>query len=120
MPRFPALFSLWAECWYVWRMSRRMLATFRDVRRGSDKAIGHDPQYLQVLQRALDLDAAAAQAALGRARESFCIWPAERSLRLRDVVHYASTQSYLQRRPDRHGMRADVGRIVAHVIPYGL
>lgn len=76
-----------------------------------------DAPYRRVLPDALGLDPDAVESVLLRAQESYCAWPVERSLRFRDIVRYTVTESYLRSHPVRLGMRADVGKIVACIIP---
>lgn len=55
-----------------------------------------------------------------RAEESFAVWPRDRELTFRDVVHYQIFDEYMRQSELRVGTRTDFGVAVARIIPDGL
>ena len=57
---------------------------------------------------------------LARAAQSFVDWNTDRDLRFRDVVLYLIAHEYMLRRPERHGVIARLGNVVARTVPINL
>ena len=80
---------------------------------GQDRSV----LYRQVVMSRTGHDAAAANAVLRAAEESFASWPASRELNFRDVVHYLSVSEFLAAHPESRWLHADMRRIVQSAIP---
>lgn len=107
------------ERWHARRGSRTLLELYRVVRREQQELTGK-ALYEAVVIRRTGLDTGAARAILRRAEESFIDWPTERDLRFRDVVLFMVVDNYLRSHPARHGVEAQMGYVVARVIPKDL
>jgi hypothetical protein len=108
--------SILRELWHTWRASRRLLASRRDVLREQPALRGRE-LYAHVIGRRSGLHPEAAYEILERAHESCCRWPVDRNLRLRDLAYYLTVVDYLQAHPAEVGMRADIARFIARLIP---
>jgi YHS domain-containing protein len=73
--------------------------------------------YRHVVMSRTGHDAAAADAVLRAAEESFASWPASRDLNFRDVVHYLAVSEFLAAHPESRWLHADMRRIVQSSIP---
>jgi hypothetical protein len=62
-------------------------------------------------------NATAADAVLERAEQSFAIWPVERALTFRDVVHYLAVSEFIATHSHARWVYADMKRIVDAQIP---
>lgn len=78
--------AILGELWHAWRTSRRLLASRRDVLR-EHPGLRDGVLYALVVARLSRLDLKDAEEVLLRARESWCRWPLERELRLRDLLY---------------------------------
>jgi len=96
--------------------SRIMLRSYQRVRRKNGQLRGK-ALYEQILIERSRLDCSDAPGILLRAEQSYCHWPVRRELRYRDVVHYVLVSEYLRSNPTRRGTLANMGAIVARVIP---
>jgi hypothetical protein len=117
--RLPRAVWIVAEKWYAWRMSREMLGWYQRVRAEQPQLTGR-PLYQQVIVSRSGLDDEAARGVLRRAHQRFCEWPFERQLRFRDVVHYVVIDEYLRAHLSNLGTHADIGKVVARLIPLDL
>ena len=105
-----------AEKWYAWRASRALL---KEYKRAASE-MPHLPRaelYARVLTRRGWSSPAEVERLLTRAEQSFCIWPAERTLRFRDVVHLVIYEEYLKANFILRGTHTNLGVVVARVIP---
>jgi YHS domain-containing protein len=108
----------WRERRFAATCARQMLELHHDVVMRYPLLQGPDLYRRIVAQRVGD--DAAAQAVLQHAEQSFAIWPAERALNYRDVVHYLAVSEFVATHRDAHWVYADMKRIVESVIPQGL
>jgi hypothetical protein len=76
--------------------------------------------YRRVVAARLHDDDLAAEAVLQHAEQSFAIWPVERALNFRDVVHYLAVSQFMALHGDAHWVYADMKRIVDAIIPHQL
>jgi len=105
--------------WYAWRASRAMLKWYRRMRSEDSRIIGR-ALYEQILVRRAGLNPIAAAEIVDRTAASFCVWPAKREVRYRDVVSYLIVQDYLLSHPIRSGTRTDMRQVVSRVISHEL
>jgi len=108
--------SVLRELWHSWRTSPRILASRRHVLREQPALHGRD-LYVHVIAQLSGLDLEAADELLERANESCCCWPVDRKMRLRDLASYVTVVDCMKAHPARGGMRADITRLIAHLIP---
>jgi hypothetical protein len=73
--------------------------------------------YRRVVARRLDGNDLVAEAVLHHATQSFAIWPVERELNFRDVVHYLAVSQYVALHPGARWVHADIKRVVEDLIP---
>lgn len=76
--------------------------------------------YRRVVAAHLHDDAVAVDAVLQYARQSFAIWPTERALCFRDVVHYLAVSQFIATHHGARWVYADMKRIVHALIPQHL
>ena len=103
------------EKWYAWRASLAMLTWYRRIRREDPQLVGR-LLYERILARRSTLTATSAAETLARIEESYCMWPAERAVRYRDVVTYVVVQDYLASHNVLRGTVTDMRLVVARVI----
>ena len=65
-------------------------------------------------------DDLAAEAVLQHAQQSFAIWPVERALTFRDVVHYLAVSEFTAKHVGARWVVADMKHIVDAMIPQHL
>jgi|SRR5579883_596952 len=110
--------SILRELWHTWRTSRQLLALRRLVLREQPTLHGRE-LYAELVSRLSRIDSDAAFVILERAYDSCCRWPVDRHLRLRDLAYYLSVVNYLEAHPGM-GMRVDIRRFIARLIPESL
>lgn len=76
--------------------------------------------YRRVVAARLNDDDLAAEAVLQHAEQSFAIWPVERALNFRDVVHYLAVSQFMAKHHGARWVYADMRRIVDALIPQHL
>ena len=108
--------SILRELWYTWRTSRQLLASRRQTLR-EQPALGGQELYAHLIGRLPGIGPEAARAILERTHESCCRWPVDRNLRLRDLAYYLTVVDYMKAHPEVVGMRADISRFIARLIP---
>ena len=95
---------------------REMLRLHRDFSSRYPELKGHS-LYRRVVARRLDGNDLVAEAVLHHATQSFAIWPVERELNFRDVVHYLAVSQYVALHPGTRWVHADIKRLVEELIP---
>ena len=103
------------ELWRAWRSSRQLCDWYRLTKREESQLSGRS-LYIQIMRRRSSLSLEAAMELVNQAEDSYCEWPRKRSLRYRDLVSYIVTYDLI-RDGSRGGVRADVARLVARVVP---
>jgi len=76
--------------------------------------------YRRIVASHLGGDHAAVDAVLRFARQSFAIWPTERELNFRDVVHYLAVSQFMAEHGHARWVYADMKRIVHAIVPANL
>jgi hypothetical protein len=104
---------------YARRASLKVLETYRKVHAGRPDLSGK-ALYGEVIVSDAAMDARTAQALIRSAEQSFTEWPVARNLRFQDVVHYLVYDAYMREYTSRHWTLADIGQVVASVIPRDL
>ena len=104
------------EHWHTWRVSRRLLKIYWQVRRAQPELQGA-ALYAQIVARRGDLGGRSPDAVVQHAMESFAAWPAERPLQFRDVVHVLAFDDYLRVHTDSRGTLSNMRKMVDRVIP---
>jgi YHS domain-containing protein len=102
-----------AEC------SRQMLVLHAEVHARHPNLAG-TALYRRIVAARLPGNEPTANAVLQLAQQSFAIWPVERELNFRDLVHYLAVTQYLAEHPGSRWIRADVKRVVESLVPAGL
>lgn len=103
------------ELWHAWRSSRQLCHWYRLTEREESGLSGRS-LYIQIMRRRSGLSLEAAKELVNQAEGSYCGWPRKRSLRYRDLVSYIVTCDLI-RDGARGGVRANVARVIAHVVP---
>ena len=111
--------TLLREYWQVQRVSRRMLGRFRAIVRSKPR-LDSTEAYRLLVQDHMHCDSRAADRILLGATQSFAVWPEDRDLQLRDVIHYVAVTEYLQHSAGSRGMRSDVQAVVNAMVPGNL
>jgi hypothetical protein len=96
--------------------SRRMLAHSRRIRK-SRPGLNGRPLYEAIVAQHWRLAPDLVAQLISTAEQSCCRWPVARDIRFRDAVNYVVVVSYLRSHPARVGMRADVRRLIARIVP---
>jgi hypothetical protein len=96
--------------------AREMLEVHDDLRTRFPELKGHS-LYRRVVARRLDGNDLVADAVLHHATQSFAIWPVERALNFRDVVHYLAVSQYVALNPAARWVHADIKRVVDDIVP---
>jgi hypothetical protein len=110
----------WRERHHAAKASRELLALYRTVA-AIHPRLGKQDLYRRIVMARLGGSAAAADAVLARAAESFATWPVERALTFRDVVHYLAVSDYLATNDDlADWTRENLGRVVTSRVPEDL
>jgi hypothetical protein len=117
----PILGFLWTreERQYAKRESRKALAMYHAVRAEHPELAGL-PLYEQVVVSLTGASAEAAQALVRAAEQSFAVWPSERELTFRDVVHYLCFEGFTRSHSDRGWTRTSLRDVADSVIPKDL
>lgn len=76
--------------------------------------------YRRVVATHLGGDHSAVAAVLRFAHQSFAIWPTERALNFRDVVHYLAVSQFMAEHGQARWVYADMKRIVNAIVPANL
>lgn len=101
---------------YARDCAREMLKLHHDFSSRFPELKGHS-LYRRVVARRLDGNDLVAEAVLHHATQSFAIWPVERELNFRDVVHYLAVSQYVALHPGARWVHADIKRLVEDLIP---
>lgn len=101
---------------YARDCAREMLKLHREFNTRYPELKGHS-LYRRVVARRLDGNDLVAEAVLHHATQSFAIWPVERELNFRDVVHYLAVSQYVAMHPGARWVHADIKRVVDELIP---
>jgi YHS domain-containing protein len=96
--------------------AREMLEFHRDLSTRYPELKGHS-LYRRVVARRLEGNDLVAEAVLHHATQSFAIWPVERPLNFRDVVHYLAVSQYVALNPSARWVHADIRRVVDGLVP---
>lgn len=104
---------------YVRRESRKVLATYHEVR-AQEPALTGKQLYEKVVAKLTGATADAAKALVRAAEQSFAQWPSERELTFRDVAHYLCFESFSQAHDNRDWTRTLLSKVVDAEIPKGL
>ncbi|MDH4059277.1 MAG: hypothetical protein OEU94_00545 [Aquincola sp.] len=115
-PGLLSFFAAWSERRYATKCCRELMQLHEAVSARHPGAAGLELYKLIVLAR-LGGDAALAQQVLGRAAESYALWPVPRALTFRDVVHYLTVSGYLDVNHGRRWICSDVRRFIDSAIP---
>jgi len=110
------LFLGWRERHHAAKISRQLLRLYEKVAAAYPR-LGRQELYHRIVMVRLDADPSEAYEVLDRAAESFAMWPVERDLIFRDVVHYLAVSDYLG--PDDElaaWTRENLGRVVASLV----
>jgi len=114
------VFVAYAERRYAKSASQQLLELFRREQREHPELKGR-ALYGAVIARRLGSNSILGAADIvRRAEESFAVWPRDRKLTFRDVVHYQIFDEYMRQSELRVGTRTDFGVAVARIIPDGL
>jgi hypothetical protein len=114
------VFVAQAERRYAKAASQQLLELFRHQQREDPELKGR-ALYGAVIARRLGSNSILSAADIvRRAEESFAVWPRNRELTFRDVVHYQIFDEYMRQSGVRLGTRTDFGVAVARIIPEGL
>jgi len=105
-----------AEKWYARRASKALLKEYQRAA-AETPHVASTELYARVLTRRGWSSPGEADQLLARAEQSFCTWPAARTLRFRDVVHQAIYEDYLKANSILRGTQTNMGIVVARVIP---
>jgi hypothetical protein len=116
---FESLQSKHEERRYARRASLKVLETYRQVHARRPELRGK-ALYGEVIVSDAAMDARTADALIRHAEQSFTEWPVARDLRFQDVVHYLVYDAYMRQYRSRHWTLADIGQVVASVIPRDL
>jgi hypothetical protein len=119
--QWPVLSFLWAaeERRYVRRESRKVLATYHAVRT-QHPAVTGTALYEEVVAMMTGVSSDAARGIVRAAEKSFCEWPCDRDLTLRDVVHYLCFEGFSKSHDERNWTRTLLREVVDKEIPKGL
>lgn len=109
----------WRERRLAARCCRRLLGLYETVAAEHPQLIGSS-LYLEVVAMHNGCDASAAQDVLRDAEQSYAIWPVERELNFRDVVHYLAVSEIFAADSASPWAQANVKRIVDGSIPHRL
>jgi len=101
------------------RCCRELLGLYETV--AADNPQLHGTRlYQEVVAMHTRCDAGAAQVVLKKAEESYAIWPVDRDLSFRDVVHYLAVSEILVADSASPWAEADIKRIIDAAIPKSL
>jgi len=109
----------WRERRFAARCARELLKLHQGLSTRYPELKGKS-LYRRVVAARLHDDDLAAEAVLQHAEQSFAIWPVERALNFRDVVHYLAVSQFMALHGDAHWVYADMKRIVDAIIPHQL
>ena len=104
---------------YARRVSLEALEAYRRVHAQHPDLRGK-ALYGEVIVSQGLMNAGTAEALILAAQQSFSDWPIARDLRFQDVVHYMVYEAYMREYRSRHWTLADIGAVVAAVIPEDL
>ena len=117
----PGAFSwlhTWRERRFAAACARQMLALHRKLSTSYPELKG--PSLYRRVVAARVGDDLAAEAVLQHAQQSFAIWPVERALTFRDVVHYLAVSEFTAKHVGARWVVADMKHIVDAMIPQHL
>jgi hypothetical protein len=116
---FEAALRAWSERHFAHKCCRELLHLHRDV---VARYPGLEPfdAYRKLVAARTGADAAAVDAVLRRATESYASWPTSRALNLRDVIHYLAASEYLTLHEEASWLEQNLKRIVDAVVPHEL
>ena len=119
--RIPVPRALWIvfEQWHAWRVSRRMLALYKAVRKERPHFCG-PALYERVVARRGGSDGRTPAAIVRCAAESFTTWPVARHLRFRDVVQFLAFDEFVASHRGCIGTQSGFRRVINLVIPEAL
>lgn len=106
----------WAEKRHAERTTRAVVARFRTILARYPELPTRDALCLLVMEHSR-CDVTAARRVLANAENSFSSWPADRDLNLVDVAHYLAVSEFLALHQREHGIRSDIGQLVAAMVP---
>jgi hypothetical protein len=108
----------WRERRYANACARSMLGLYHQLKAQHPELDG--PSLYRRVVAARVGDATEADGVLRHAEQSFAVWPAERALTFRDVVHYLAVSEFVAQHPNARWVVADMRRVVDAVIPHQL
>jgi len=108
----------WREKRFAAACARSMLKQHRDLSTRYPELKGPS-LYRRVVAARVGSDLAA-EAVLQHAEQSFAIWPVERALNFRDVVHYLAVSEFVATHSNTRWVLADMKRVVESLIPHNL
>jgi transposase-like protein len=111
------LFTGWQEKHHAARTSRELLKLHQKVAAAHPGLEKHE-LYRHIVMARLGATPEAAEEVLARAAESFAVWPVQRPLTFRDLVHYLAVSDYLGSHHEAGDWtRENLGRVVASLVP---
>ncbi len=109
----------WSEKRHAQKTTRRVVERYRDIVARYPELPTRDALCLLVMEH-LRCSDSAARRVLGNAENSFSSWSGDRSLNLVDVAHYLAVSEFLALHQREHGIRGDIGQLVAALVPRDL
>jgi hypothetical protein len=106
----------WRERRFARRISRELLTLHRIVSARNPNLRGRDLYRIVVMARTR-ADLESAEILLDRAEESFAAWPAPRTLKFCDVVHFIAVSEFLASHGNSPWIHANMGREILSRIP---
>jgi YHS domain-containing protein len=111
-----ALLRAWRERRFARLCCRELLRLHKSIAARHPELAG-DRLYRQVVAARIGGDPGAADAVIERAARSYAIWPVERALTFRDVVHYLAVSEFMASRRGTPWVHAGMKRVVDASIP---
>jgi len=109
----------WSEKRHAERTTRAVVARYRDIVARYPDLPARDALCLLVMEHAR-CDDSSARRVLANAENSFSSWAGDRNLNLVDVAHYLAVSEFLALHRREHGIRGDIGQLVAALVPRDL
>lgn len=113
----------WLLAWRERRFAAECAHTLMKIHREQSvryPGVQGEMLYRRIVANHLGGDHAAVDAVLRFARQSFAIWPTERELNFRDVVHYLAVSQFMAAHGHARWVYADMKRIVHAIVPANL
>jgi len=78
------------------------------------------PLYEKVVAKYLNISDAECRDVVGRARDSYAVWPHERTLRLNDVARYIIVNEFIEAYGSDEGIESDLRLTIGKLLPDNL